>query len=212
MHWLAGTSTGSRIWCTSMILDRDYKRWAENTFREDSTTWNKIKSYRKCFPNSFISHAFLITWHKCPAHSAQTQSVSTFCMVSRLNSSCLIELSSKSTWLLIGNWLFCMQDLPYSVGFWCMLGGKYFQWNTFYISSVKVELTLVIQEVLKSLWPSNNWNRLLFIQIQTLPPRMHHQKWKDIIDFVCKSTNEIEIEVWEAKKANGTNITTNGKS
>ena len=87
----------------------------------------QIKSYRKCFPNSFISHALLITWHKCPAHSAQTQSVSTFCMVSRLNSSCLIELSSKSTWLLIGNWLFCMQDLPYSVGFWCMLGGKYFQ-------------------------------------------------------------------------------------
>ena len=41
---------------------------------------------------------------------------------------------------------------------------------------------------------------------------MHHQKWKDIIDFVCKSTNEIEIEVWEAKKANGTDITNNGKS
>ena len=32
--------------------------------------------------------------------------------------------------------------------------------------------------------------RLLFIQIQTLPPSMHH-KWKEIIDIVCKTTNKI---------------------
>ena len=30
--------------------------------------------------------------------------------------------------------------------------------------------------------------RLLFVQIQTLPPSMHHM-WKEIIDIVCKTTN-----------------------
>ena len=29
---------------------------------------------------------------------------------------------------------------------------------------------------------------VLFIQIQTLPPSMHH-KWKGIIDIACKETN-----------------------
>ena len=33
-----------------------------------------------------------------------------------------------------------------------------------------------------------NQNRLLFIQIQALPPSMHH-KWKEINDFVCKTTS-----------------------
>ena len=32
-----------------------------------------------------------------------------------------------------------------------------------------------------------NRNRLLFIQIQTLAPSMHH-KWKEIIDIVCITT------------------------
>ena len=41
---------------------------------------------------------------------------------------------------------------------------------------------------------------------------MHHHKWKDIIDFVCITTNEIDFEVWEAKKADGTESKTNGKS
>jgi hypothetical protein len=31
--------------------------------------------------------------------------------------------------------------------------------------------------------------RLLFIQIQRLPPSMHHHEWKEIIDSVCKTTN-----------------------
>ena len=33
-----------------------------------------------------------------------------------------------------------------------------------------------------------NRNRLLFIQIQTLRPSMHH-KWKGIFDVLCKTTN-----------------------
>jgi len=33
-----------------------------------------------------------------------------------------------------------------------------------------------------------NQKRLLFIQIQTLPPSMH--KWKVIIDMVCKKLDE----------------------
>ena len=47
---------------------------------------------------------------------------------------------------------------------------------------------LACQEVLKWVLPSRNQNRLLFIRIQTLPPTIHH-KWKESIDFVCKSTN-----------------------
>ena len=31
-------------------------------------------------------------------------------------------------------------------------------------------------------------NRLLFAQIQTLPPIMHH-KWKAVVDLVCTNTN-----------------------
>ena len=34
-----------------------------------------------------------------------------------------------------------------------------------------------------------NQYRLLLIQIQTLPLSMHH-KWKEMIDFVYKTTNE----------------------
>jgi hypothetical protein len=35
----------------------------------------------------------------------------------------------------------------------------------------------------------NDRNKLLFIQIQTIPLSMHH-KWKENIDIVCKATNE----------------------
>ena len=39
------------------------------------------------------------------------------------NGDCILS-SSNSTWLLVGNWLFCLQYLPCSVSFWCMLGGS----------------------------------------------------------------------------------------
>lgn len=41
--------------------------------------------------------------------------------------------------------------------------------KTFYIGSSRAKLTLACQEVLKHSWPSMNQNRLLFVQIQTLP-------------------------------------------
>jgi hypothetical protein len=47
---------------------------------------------------------------------------------------------------------------------------------------------LACQEVLNRVWPSMNQNRLLFIQIQTVPLNMHHKR-KESIDFVCKITN-----------------------
>ena len=31
-------------------------------------------------------------------------------------------------------------------------------------------------------------NRLLLVEIQILPPSMHH-KWQEIIDIVCKTSN-----------------------
>ena len=34
-----------------------------------------------------------------------------------------------------------------------------------------------------------NWNKLLSIQIQTLPPTVHH-KWWETAHSVCKATNE----------------------
>ena len=38
-----------------------------------------------------------------------------------------------------------------------------------------------------------NRNRLILIQIQTLPPSMHH-KWKAAIEIVMKKTDEKSIE------------------
>ena len=55
--------------------------------------------------------------------------------------------------------------------------------RTFYISSLKVKLNLTYQELLKWVPPSMSQNRLLFIQIQTLPQVVK------IIDNFCKTTN-----------------------
>ena len=98
----------------------------------------------------------------------------------------ILEFSSNSTWLLIRSWLFWIQHLPSSVSFGACLEVVWrFEQRTFYIGSLRVELVLVCQEVPKWVWPSVNQNRLLFMQIQTLPPRMHH-KWKIIINIVWK--------------------------
>ena len=90
---------------------------------------------------------------------------------------------------LVGSWLFCIQHPPCSVSFWCMLGGSvevqlknilYWYWGS---NSFRL-----VKKVLKWVWPTRNRNRLLFIQIQTIPPSMH-QKWEETIDIVCKATN-----------------------
>ena len=49
---------------------------------------------------------------------------------------------------------------------------------------IEGQTQLACQEVLKCVWPSMNQNRLLFIHIQTLPPGLHHNKWKEIVDNV----------------------------
>jgi len=70
-----------------------------------------------------------------------------------------------------------------------MLGGSVeVSTEKFYTGSLRVKLILACAEVLKCAWPSMNRNMLLFNQIQTLPPSMHH-KQKEIIDDVCKTTN-----------------------
>ena len=61
--------------------------------------------------------------------------------------------------------------------------------RTFYINSWRVKLILVCQEVLKWVWLSMNRKRLLFIQIQTIPPTVHH-KWKLSIEIVFRTTNK----------------------
>ena len=63
-----------------------------------------------------------------------------------------------------------------------------FEQRTFYVDSSKVKVILVCSEVLKWIWLLMNQNRLLVLQIQTLPLRMHLE-WKEIIDIVCKTIN-----------------------
>jgi hypothetical protein len=58
------------------------------------------------------------------------------------------------------------------------------------LSLLRVKLILACREVLNESGLINQ-NRLLFIQFQTLPPSMHHYKWKESIDSVSKTTNEI---------------------
>ena len=41
----------------------------------------------------------------------------------------ILEFSFHSTWLLVGSWLFCIQHLPCSVTFWCLLEGSVEVWT-----------------------------------------------------------------------------------
>ena len=93
---------------------------------------------------------------------------------------------SNSTWLWVSFWsgvvLFWIQHLPCLDSFRCMLW-KYCGVFTkdHIISSLRINLILACQEVLKWVWPKMNWTTLFFfIQIYTLPPSMH--KWKENID------------------------------
>ena len=41
----------------------------------------------------------------------------------------VLELSSNSSWLLVRSWLFCLQNLPCLLSFWCMRGGSVEVWT-----------------------------------------------------------------------------------
>ena len=73
----------------------------------------------------------------------------------------IIELSSNSRWLLVGSWLFCIQYLPCSVSFWCMLGGTCggLKEEHFILVYRGSNSFLAWQVALKCIWR----NRLLFI-------------------------------------------------
>jgi hypothetical protein len=45
------------------------------------------------------------------------------------NLSALLGLSLNSSWFLVGSWLFCLQNLPCLVRFWCMRGGSVEVWT-----------------------------------------------------------------------------------
>jgi hypothetical protein len=103
-----------------------------------------------------------------------------------------IELSFNSTWLLVGSWLFCLQNLPCLVSFWCMRGGYVvwrFEHRTFYIGSWRVKLVLACQEVLKWVWSSMNWYRMFYVKTSTLPPRMHQKLTEH--GKICKQNNQL---------------------
>ena len=90
---------------------------------------------------------------------------------SQLDTNKTVALSSNSTWLLVGSWLFSIQHLPCSVSLCCMLGG-----------SVEVWMHNILHQPIESqthFWhakrcqnvfvPQTNRNRLLVVQIQTPP-------------------------------------------
>ena len=70
-------------------------------------------------------------------------------------------------WLGVGSWMFCLQNLPCLVSFWCMLGGRV-------EVCAKNNLYRFIEDQIHfgiSRMNLFNQNRLLFIQIQTFPPK-----------------------------------------
>ena len=92
-----------------------------------------------------------------------------------------IESSSNSKFLICRE-LVVLHITICSVSLWCKLEVVWrFERRTFFIDSMRVNLIWACQEVLKRVLPSMDQNRLLFIQVQALPPRMH--KWKEIIDL-----------------------------
>jgi hypothetical protein len=87
----------------------------------------------------------------------------------------ILSESSYSTSLLIRSWLLCIQHLPCLVNFGACLEVLWrFEQRTFFVSSLRTKTILACQEMLNEFGPLNQ-NRLLFIQFQTVPPRMHHK-------------------------------------
>ena len=93
----------------------------------------------------------------------------------------LIDLSSKSTWNLVWSWLF-FGGLNKEHSISVHLCQTHFSMSR----GAKMSLALI------------NRNSFLFIQIQTLPTSMHHQKWKEMINIVFTTANgrNIRGELW----------------
>ena len=100
-----------------------------------------------------------------------------------------IELSSNSTWLLVGSWLFCLQNLPCLVSFLCMPGGSVEVWTknilyrfmegqTLFSTSWHAKMSLTLHEPIQN----------VLSQTSTLPPRMHHKLTKH--EIFCKQNNQ----------------------
>jgi hypothetical protein len=102
----------------------------------------------------------------------------------------ILESSSNSSWLLVGSWLFCLQNLPCLVSFWCMRGGSVEVWTKkFYFGSCRVKLILACQEVLKWVWPFMNRYRMVFCSNLHTTPRMHQKLTKH--GRFCKQNNQL---------------------
>jgi hypothetical protein len=101
-----------------------------------------------------------------------------------------LELSSNSTWLLVGSWLFCLQNLPCLVSFWCMRGDSVEVWTkkilyrfikgqTHFCTSWPAKMSLTFHELIWNVFSSNS----------TLPPRMHQKLTKH--GRFCKQNNQL---------------------
>ena len=120
-----------------------------------------------------IWHSFL-SWLLQPRHKSLKyfQVLNVLCFTACLHVLTLqiLELSSNLRRILVRSSLFCKQHLLC----WCMLGGSVWVWTKY----ILYWLISACQELLKCVWLSMNRNRLLSIQIQTLPPRTHLHKGK----------------------------------
>lgn len=118
----------------------------------------------------------------------------------------MIKLFFRPAWLDARSRLLCKQHLPCSVSSSTRSEVVWrFDWRTFYVDSWKVKIILACQEVLKRICSSMTRNRLLFIQIPTLPSSMHH-RWKELFNFFAKEpmrTHEESTFDWKSHLVKG---------
>ena len=127
--------------------------------------------------------------HTVAFHSVHTPTLNNFstCSTNNIQVSCMPvkehfwkknfpQQQSSHQSYLITQGEFCIQHIPCSVSFRCMLeldmGSER---RTFYIGALMAKLILACQEVLKGVWPSMNQNMLLFAQTPTSTSRMHQK-------------------------------------
>ena len=93
------------------------------------------------------------------------------------------NLSSNSMWFLVGSWLFCIQ-YPSMFGMFVVRAWRFCGHSvSFHLGSNSFWHG---KEVLKWVWLLLNWNVLVFIQIQAIPPSMYH-KWKSNYQYLSNS-------------------------
>jgi hypothetical protein len=108
---------------------------------------------------------------------------------------CCISLKFESIQLLINSFILAILQLDRTFGGeLIVLHATLVMFSRFLVDAqtqcegLNKGHSISVCEGSNSFWHAMNYNRLLFIRIQTLHPSMHHKK-KEIISSVCKRTN-----------------------